>query len=95
MPYLLPRAPSAGCALILLTALGPASGTPAAVPAAAAAQVDAVDPSGPAPVLIPCISGTCELPLHGAAALTPLKPARPQPPAQPAPYALAAAERAP
>jgi hypothetical protein len=51
-----------------------------------------VDSERPVPILIPCISGTCQVTLHGAAAPVPLKPA---PPAAPAPYTLAAAEREP
>jgi hypothetical protein len=85
MPHLLPRPSSAGCALVLLTALGPASGTPAggsAAPPAAPApvvQTTAVDSSRPAPVLIPCISGMCEVPLYDAAALTPAPRTGPAP----------------
>lgn len=75
MLHFLPRAPSAGCALVLLAALGPATSTPAAshaVPPAGPAQPPldqpAVDSLRPVPILIPCISGTCQVTLYGAAA---------------------------
>jgi hypothetical protein len=102
MPHLLPRVPSAGCALILLTALGPASDTPAAgaaMPVTAAVQPTLPQPAPEPPrftaILIPCITGMCQVPLHEAAALTPLKPGRPTSSAEPTPYVLASAGRQP
>jgi hypothetical protein len=90
MPYLPPRA---GYALVLLgTALGPVAGprgtlVSAAPPAPSApAPSAAVDPSQPQVVLIPCVSGMCQLPLHGTPALTPFKPG---PPSPASPYLLA------
>lgn len=102
MLHFLPRAPSAGCALVLLVALGPATSTPAAshpvaptTPAQAVPDQPAVDSSPSATIMIPCISGTCQVTLRGEAAPVPLKPAPPAPADAPAPYALAAAGREP
>ena len=102
MLHFLPRAPSAGCALVLLAALGPATSTPAAshaappiAPAQAAPSQPAVDSPQSATILIPCISGTCQVTLRGEAVPVPLKPAPPAPADAPTPYALAAAEREP
>lgn len=95
MPHLSPRA-CAGFGLILLTALGPAVGTPAAAPVAAPdpdapAPPVAVDSPHAAPMLIPCVSGMCQVPLHGpAAAITPLRPAPPATGDEPPPYTAAA-----
>src|SRR5688572_12597523 len=90
MPHIPPRA---GYALVLLgTALGPVAGprgslVSVAPPAhSAAAPPAAVDSSQPRVVLIPCVSGKCQVPLHGTPPLTPFKPA---PPSPDAPYALA------
>jgi hypothetical protein len=90
MPHLPPRA---SCALVLLaTALGPVAGPRSALVSApppaqsAPALRAAVDSSQPQAILIPCISGMCQVPLDGTPALTPFKPG---PPSNDAPYALA------
>ena len=98
MPHLPPRA---GYALVLLgTALGPVAGprgsvVPVPPPTHAASTPSAAaDSPSPQVVLIPCVSGMCQLPLHGTPALTPFKPGPPTP-ASDAPYALAGINRQP
>lgn len=95
MPY---RRPRAGYALVLLgvalvPSAGPRDSAAAATPAAAAASVQpsAPDSSSAAQVvLIPCVSGMCQLPMHGTPALEPLRPGPPAPVSSSrSPYALA------
>ncbi len=77
-------------------ALASSSGAPVHGPAAPVApppqddraQASHADSSGLTTILIPCISGTCQVPLHGTPALAPLKPAPPSR-ANPASEALA------
>ncbi len=76
-------APRVAYGLVLLaTALGPAYGTsnqgsaapvalPAPAPAAAADTPPHADTSRAIPILIPCISGMCEVPLQAAFASLP------------------------
>jgi hypothetical protein len=93
MPRLAPRA---RYALVLLTAaLGPAAGprasiVPASPPVRTASTAPAADSSPAQVVLIPCISGMCQVPLNGTPALIPLRPGPPSPANAAAPYALAA-----
>lgn len=95
MPHRPSRARRAGYTLALVPlVLASASGAPAHGLAASAAQSahTASGPrfsSAPAAILIPCITGTCEVPLRGTSALVPLKPAPPAPVSS-APEALAA-----
>lgn len=98
MPY---RRTRVGYALVLLAialvpSAGPRDSAVSASPAAVAAstQPSAADSSSSAQiVLIPCVSGMCQLPLHGTPALEPLKPGPPAPVStSPSPYALADAD---
>ena len=95
MPHRPSRARRAGYMIALLPlVLASTSGAPAHDLAASAAQpahtahAHSAVTNAPAPtaILIPCITGTCEVPLRGTSALAPLKPA----PAGSAPQALAA-----
>ncbi|HEY0017359.1 MAG TPA: hypothetical protein VGC13_13700 [Longimicrobium sp.] len=95
MPHRPSRARRAGYTLALVPlVLASASGAPAHGLAASAvqpahtarAQSTVTNSSPPTAILIPCITGTCEVPLRGTPALVPLKPA----PASSAPEALAA-----
>ena len=83
-------------AVLLTTVLGSASGAPAtgsAAPVVPVAQAGgphaAADSMQPAAIRIPCISGSCELPLQPGTVVTPLRTQAPSE-AVPAPSALAA-----
>jgi hypothetical protein len=86
MPHRPSRARRAGYTLALLPlVLASASGAPAHGTAASAAQPAhtahaksaATSSLAPTSILIPCISGTCEVPVRGTPAPVPLKPAPP------------------
>jgi hypothetical protein len=96
MPHRSSRAHRAAYTLALFPVVLASSGAPVHGPSAPVAppphddraQAGPADSSALTTLLIPCISGTCQVPLHGTPALAPLKPAPPSP-ANPASETLA------
>jgi hypothetical protein len=91
MPHRSSRAHRAAYTLALFPVVLASSGAPVHGPSAPVApppHAGPADSSALTTLLIPCISGTCQVPLHGTPALAPLKPAPPSP-ANPASETLA------